>query len=180
MSLSDGHILLDAALFAEGRRPAISPTTSLTRIRDTRAEALQEVGNKLRFLMSAYADLSTEAQESARPESVAMRAQLAAWEAVLRQPADAPPLSLEHAVVLLFAVGQGYFSSAGAAAGTAPVSLLHGGASSALVQYVAGAAPEALAAIRERGVLRPEEAAQLHTNVRVFVALELAKGEESQ
>lgn len=80
--------------------------SSLTRIRDTRSPALQEVGNKLRFLMSAYADLSTEAKESARPETRAMRAQLAAWQAVLRQP-PAQPLALEHAVVLLFAVSQG-------------------------------------------------------------------------
>ena len=79
---------------------------SLTRIRDTRSPALQEVGNKLRFLMSAYSDLSTEAKESARPETRAMRSQLAAWQSVLRQP-PGRPLALEHAVVLLFAVSQG-------------------------------------------------------------------------
>ena len=67
---------------------------------------ISTVGTKLRFLMSAYADLSTEARESARPETRAMRAQLAAWQAVLRQ-SPGRPLALEHAVVLLFAVSQG-------------------------------------------------------------------------
>lgn len=55
--------------------------------------------------MSAYADLSTEAKESARPETRAMRSQLAAWQTVLQQP-PGKPLALEHAVVLLFAVSK--------------------------------------------------------------------------
>jgi hypothetical protein len=45
MSLADGHIILDRRMFAAGLRPAINPTTSLTRIRDTRAPALAEVSS---------------------------------------------------------------------------------------------------------------------------------------
>jgi F0F1-type ATP synthase alpha subunit len=41
MSLSDGHILLRANLFFEGAPPAVDPTSSLTRIRDTRIPAMQ-------------------------------------------------------------------------------------------------------------------------------------------
>jgi hypothetical protein len=48
-------------------------------------------------------------------------------------------------------------------------------ADSELVQYVEGAVPDVLATIRDTGDLPPEQAAQLHTNIRVFVALQVAK-----
>ena len=35
--------------------------------------------------------------------------------------------------------------------------------------------PDVLATIRDTGDLPPEQAAQLHTNIRVFVALQVAK-----
>ena len=48
-------------------------------------------------------------------------------------------------------------------------------ADSELVKYVEGAVPDVLATIRDSGELPPEEAAKLHTNIRVFVALQVAQ-----
>ena len=48
-------------------------------------------------------------------------------------------------------------------------------AESELVQYVESAVPEVLATIQETGELPPELAAQLHMNIRVFVALQVAE-----
>ena len=48
-------------------------------------------------------------------------------------------------------------------------------ADSELVQYVEGAVPDVLATIRDTGELPPEQATLLDTNIRVFVALQVAQ-----
>ena len=71
MSMTDGHLFFDHALFAEGRRPAIDPFLSVTRVgRQTQTRLRQEIGRELiTFLrgvekMHAFKSFGAEAGES--------------------------------------------------------------------------------------------------------------------
>ena len=168
MSLADGHIHLDSEKFAQGQRPALNHLASLTRIRDTRPPALQDVAMELRFRMAAFGNLSTEAAEEALLTNRQARAQLAAWHAALTQDAGSQPVALEHAVVLLFAVNEGYFSTGdGNDANLLPA--IRGGADAPLIRFVETTAPELLLRIRETGELSVEEATSLHAQVKGFL-----------
>eukprot|EP00658_Telonema_sp_P-2_P059672 TRINITY_DN48822_c0_g1_i1.p1 TRINITY_DN48822_c0_g1~~TRINITY_DN48822_c0_g1_i1.p1 ORF type:complete len:211 (-),score=54.43 TRINITY_DN48822_c0_g1_i1:415-1047(-) len=59
-SISDGQLCFSQKLVAQGQRPAIDPTKSLSRIGTrARSQALQDVGNSLRMkLMQHYDDIS--------------------------------------------------------------------------------------------------------------------------
>jgi F-type H+-transporting ATPase subunit alpha len=54
MSMTDGHILFDADLFDQGRRPAINPFLSVTRVGEqTQAPLIKDLGRQLRgFLVN--------------------------------------------------------------------------------------------------------------------------------
>ena len=48
MSMTDGHIFFDHNLFSEGRRPAIDPFLSVTRVgRQTQTQLKREIGKEL-------------------------------------------------------------------------------------------------------------------------------------
>lgn len=91
MSMTDGHLFFDYDLFLEGRRPALNPFLSVTRVghqvqtplkRDigTRALSLLTLASKLRF----FAKFGTEVNENVR-ETLKKEGQIIA---ILEQDAD--------------------------------------------------------------------------------------------
>eukprot|EP01048_Picozoa_sp_COSAG05_P015452 COSAG05_NODE_1866_length_3934_cov_1.989048_5_plen_138_part_00 len=119
--------------------------------------------------MAAYGNLSTEAAEEASLTNRQARAQLAAWQAALTQDAAAPPTRLEQAVVLLFAVNEGYFSAGdGRDADLLPA--LSGGADAPLIRFLASSAPELLSSIGETGELTQEVIGLLRGKISEFLA----------
>lgn len=55
MSITDGHIFFDNELFDQGRRPAINPFLSVTRVgNQTQTNLQREVGRQLRGFLSHY------------------------------------------------------------------------------------------------------------------------------
>ncbi|TSC74762.1 MAG: Uncharacterized protein G01um101433_997 [Parcubacteria group bacterium Gr01-1014_33] len=58
MSMTDGHIFFDHALFLEGRRPAIDPFLSVTRVgRQTQSPLRQEIGRALTHFLREMEDI---------------------------------------------------------------------------------------------------------------------------
>jgi F-type H+-transporting ATPase subunit alpha len=55
MSMTDGHILFDSDLFDQGRRPAINPFLSVTRVGEqTHTQLLKEVSRQLRSYLVSF------------------------------------------------------------------------------------------------------------------------------
>lgn len=55
MSMTDGHIYFDVELYKRGRRPAISPFLSVTRVgHQTQTKVRQEIGREIISLLSEY------------------------------------------------------------------------------------------------------------------------------
>lgn len=55
MSMTDGHLFFDAALFAKGRRPAINPFLSVTRVgRQTQTPVAREINRDVTALLALY------------------------------------------------------------------------------------------------------------------------------
>ena len=58
MSMTDGHILFDSGLFAEGRRPAINPFLSVTRVgKQTQSAVKRSVNRELLSFLTLYTKL---------------------------------------------------------------------------------------------------------------------------
>lgn len=55
MSMTDGHLFFDASLFAKGRRPAINPFLSVTRVgRQTQTPVCREINRDATALLALY------------------------------------------------------------------------------------------------------------------------------
>src|SRR3989338_8472717 len=55
MSMTDGHVFFDSDLFAKGRRPAINPFLSVTRVgRQTQTQLRQEINRELTSFFTLY------------------------------------------------------------------------------------------------------------------------------
>jgi len=58
MSMTDGHILFDSSLFAEGRRPAINPFLSVTRVgKQTQSAVKRSINRELLSFLTLYEKL---------------------------------------------------------------------------------------------------------------------------
>ena len=103
ISMTDGHILFDSKLFAEGRRPAVDPFISVTRVgRQTRSGFKIEIGNTLTsFLKNAekiktFASFGEEAGEHIKQM---LAKEMRIWQFLDQTAYDTIPGNLQ---VLLF------------------------------------------------------------------------------
>lgn len=108
-SLSDGHIHLTPKLHAQGLRPGMDHTTSLTRIgigADNLAvpssAAMRQVAARLRFDLAQASDIPPDDKS---PAAAKQRARARAWQAVLQQPWGSPRSFPEQILGLLAAGG---------------------------------------------------------------------------
>jgi F-type H+-transporting ATPase subunit alpha len=111
ISITDGQIYLETDLFNAGIRPAINVGLSVSRVGGSaQRRAIRRVAGRLRLDLAQYRELATFAQFGTADLDKATRAQLERGQRiteVLKQP-QLVPMSLEHEVVILYAVINGY------------------------------------------------------------------------
>ncbi len=111
ISICDGQIVLDAASFNEGRRPAMDSGLSVSRVGGSAQSAgLKKVAGRLRIDLAQFEEMARFVKFGAEVDE-ATQQQLTRGERareLLRQPLHRP-LTLEQEVVVLFAVINGQF-----------------------------------------------------------------------
>jgi F-type H+-transporting ATPase subunit alpha len=111
ISITDGQIVLDAKLFAEGQKPAVDVGTSVSRVGGkTQAKALREATGTMRLSYAQFLELEVFTRFGERPEP-RVRAQIERGRrlrAMLSQPQFAP-LRVVDQVALALAWDGGLF-----------------------------------------------------------------------
>jgi len=111
VSISDGQMVLDTALFNEGTRPAMDVGLSVSRVGGTaQARVLKQVAGRLRIDLAQYQEMAQFVKFGAEVDAMTL-AQLARGERsreLLKQPQH-KPMALEHEVLVLFGVVNGLF-----------------------------------------------------------------------
>lgn len=109
ISICDGQIVLDAAAFNEGRRPAMDPGLSVSRVGGSAQTSLMKrVAGRLRIDLAQYAEMARFVRFGAEVDEATQK-QLTRGErarALLGQAVHAP-MPLEHEVIVLFAAVEG-------------------------------------------------------------------------
>ena len=109
ISITDGQIVLDAALFHQGQKPAVDVGLSVSRVGGkTQAKLLRDAAGTLRLDYAQFLELEVFTRFGGMPEG-RVRQQLtrgARIRAILRQPQHAP-LRLADEVGLMLAVQSG-------------------------------------------------------------------------
>jgi F-type H+-transporting ATPase subunit alpha len=110
ISITDGQIYLESDLFYAGVRPAINAGISVSRVGgNAQTKAMKKVAGKLRLDLAQYRELAAFAQFGSELDETT-KAQLLRGERtveVLKQD-QYIPMSLEHQVMIIYAVTHGY------------------------------------------------------------------------
>ncbi|NLY45608.1 MAG: F0F1 ATP synthase subunit alpha [Tissierella sp.] len=108
ISITDGQIFLETDLFFSGQRPAINTGLSVSRVGGAaQIKAIKKVAGNLKLELAQYRELAAFAQFGSEldPETKASLEQGARTMEVLKQP-QYSPVSVEHQVIILYAVGK--------------------------------------------------------------------------
>jgi F-type H+/Na+-transporting ATPase subunit alpha len=111
ISICDGQIMLDAVAFNEGRRPAMDPGLSVSRVGGSaQARTLKQVAGRLRIDLAQYEEMARFVKFGAEVDD-ATQHQLTRGERAreLLKQDQHTPMPLEHEVFVLYAVVHGYF-----------------------------------------------------------------------
>ncbi len=110
ISITDGQIYLDNALFFAGNRPAINVGLSVSRVGSSaQIKAMKQVAGRLRLDLAQYRELAAFAQFSSELDKTT-QLQLTRGERmieILKQDVNVP-MSVEKQVVIIFAGVEGY------------------------------------------------------------------------
>ena len=112
ISITDGQIFLESELFHAGVRPAVNPGISVSRVGgNAQIKAMKKVSGTLKLAYSQYRELQSFAQfgsdlDQDTKERLAMGERIVE---VLKQGRNSP-VSVEHQVLILYAVTKGYLS----------------------------------------------------------------------
>jgi F-type H+-transporting ATPase subunit alpha len=111
ISICDGQIMLDAAAFNEGRRPALDPGLSVSRVGGSaQTKAMKQVAGRLRIDLAQYGEMARFVKFGAEVDETT-QLQLTRGERareLLRQGQHAPMPS-EQEILVLYAVVNGHF-----------------------------------------------------------------------
>jgi F-type H+-transporting ATPase subunit alpha len=111
ISICDGQMMLDSALFNEGTRPPMDVGLSVSRVGGTaQARVLKQVAGRLRIDLAQYQEMAQFVKFGAEVDAATLQ-QLARGERsreLLKQGQHAP-LTLEHELLVLFGVVNGMF-----------------------------------------------------------------------
>jgi F-type H+-transporting ATPase subunit alpha len=111
ISICDGQIMLDAAAFNEGRRPALDPGLSVSRVGGSaQTKAMKQVAGRLRIDLAQYGEMARFVKFGAEVDDTT-QLQLTRGERareLLRQAQHAP-MPLEQQILVLYAVLNGHF-----------------------------------------------------------------------
>src|SRR5206468_5860148 len=110
ISITDGQIFLQSALFFSGVRPAVNVGTSVSRVGSSaQTKAMKKVAGRLRLDLAQYRELEAFAQFGSELDQATQK-QLARGVRVvevLKQP-QYQPMPVEQQVMVIFAVTNGY------------------------------------------------------------------------
>ena len=110
ISITDGQIFLESALFNSGVRPAINAGISVSRVGGAaQTKAIKQVAGKLRLDLAQFRELEAFAQFASDLDPATKKQLLRGQKLmeVLKQP-QYKPLSVAQQVSILFAVNEGY------------------------------------------------------------------------
>ncbi len=163
ISITDGQIYLEPELFNAGIRPAVNVGLSVSRVGGAaQTRAIRRVAGRLRLDLAQYRELATFAQFGTADLDAATRAQLARGQLateVLKQPQYAP-LSLDHEVVILFAVNSGAMEDVPLER-TAEFE-------QGLLRHISGSHPDILESITETRDITDETEAKLNDAIAAY------------
>jgi F-type H+-transporting ATPase subunit alpha len=163
ISISDGQMVFDTALFNEGTRPAMDVGLSVSRVGGTaQARLLKQVAGRLRIDLAQYQEMAQFVKFGAEVDAATLQ-QLARGERsreLLKQPPHLP-LSLENEVLVLFGVVNGLFDEV-------PVEEL-GEMEEALYDYAGIQQPDAMTVIRSASEITPAVDEALRTTIGAFL-----------
>jgi F-type H+-transporting ATPase subunit alpha len=173
ISICDGQIFLDTALFNEGSRPAMDVGLSVSRVGGmAQAPAMRKVAGRLRIDLAQHHEMARFVKFGAEVDDATLK-QLRRGErelAILKQDAHAP-LPLEREVVILFAAVNGYLDEV-------PIEELRL-FEERLYTFVEERHPEIFGALRETRDLPPGAEARLASALSEFQASFLAQAEQT-
>lgn len=113
ISITDGQIFLESDLFYKGIRPALNVGISVSRVGGAaQIKAMKKVSGKIRLDLAqfreleAFSQFASDLDETTRKQIERGRRTVE----VLKQPQFAP-LSVEHQIVAIYAVTNGYFDN---------------------------------------------------------------------
>src|SRR5512147_1761527 len=110
ISITDGQIFLTTDLFYSNVRPAVDAGISVSRVGgNAQIKAMKQVAGPLRLSLAQYRELEAFAQFGSELDAATQRqlARGARTVEVLKQPQYAP-MAVEHQVMIIFAVTNGY------------------------------------------------------------------------
>ncbi len=110
ISITDGQIFLETALFNAGVRPAINAGISVSRVGgNAQTKAIKQVAGKLRLDLAQFRELEAFAQFASDLDAATKKQLLRGQKLteVLKQP-QYKPLTVAQQVTILFAANEGY------------------------------------------------------------------------
>ncbi len=113
ISITDGQIFLETELFHSGVMPAVNPGISVSRVGgNAQIKAMKKVAGTLKLLYSQYRELQAFAQfgSDLDPDTKMRLEQGERIVEVLKQDKN-DPVSVEHQVVVIYAVVNGYLKN---------------------------------------------------------------------
>ena len=150
ISITDGHIFLEADLFNSGIRPAINVGNSVSRVGGSaQTKAMKQVAGTLRLELAQFRELQAFAQFGSDLDK-ATQAQLARGQRlveVLKQP-QYQPMEVEKQVLVIWAATNGHLDDI-------PVEQVRRFESD-LLRFMENSQPGVLAAIRDKKALSDE------------------------
>ena len=165
ISITDGQIFLETELFNSGVMPAVNPGISVSRVGgDAQIKAMKKVAGSLKLLYSQYRELQSFSQFGSDLDADT-KARLALGERIvemLKQENEAP-VDVAHQVCIIYAVVNGHLNDV-------PVARIRD-FERRLYETMDARRPEALAAIRETGLLEKQ------TEEAITEVIESLKGE---
>ena len=163
ISITDGQIYLEPELFMSGVRPAINAGLSVSRVGGAaQTRAMKKVAGRLRLDLAQYNDLASFAQFGTSELDAATRQQIERGQRaveVLKQ-AENGPVSLEHQIVILYALGNGYLDDL-------PISKV-AAFEDALTSFMAASHPDVLKSISETKDIAGENETALANAIKDF------------
>ncbi|GAB6034993.1 F0F1 ATP synthase subunit alpha [Galenea microaerophila] len=164
ISITDGQIFLETALFQKGIRPAVNAGLSVSRVGGAaQTKAIKKLGGGIRLDLAQYRELAAFAQFASDLDA-ATKAQLERGKRVteLMKQKQYSPLTIAEMAASLFAANEGYLDDVEVEKVSDFEAALHA--------YLNSAHADLMAKINEKGDWNDEIASELRSAIEAFKA----------
>jgi len=164
ISITDGQIFLETALFQQGIRPAVNAGLSVSRVGGAaQTKAIKKLGGGIRLDLAQYRELAAFAQFASDLDA-ATKAQLERGKRVteLMKQNQYSPLSIAEMAASLFAANEGYLDDVAVEKVTDFEAALHA--------HLNSANADLMAKINEKGDWNDDIASELRSAIEAFKA----------